>query len=97
MKCKSHVDQDDPVAYMEQEKQDFKLLTTYLNSYKNKLNITQSTGSTVFKPRPTIFTIEPKEDKEDDMALTLEQLNKHAKLEKGDLTLDYELYNKIKS
>jgi len=35
-------------------------------------------------------------DEKEDVPLTLQQLNKHAKLMEGELTLDYDLYQKIK-
>ena len=64
------------------------MLTNFLNSYKAKLligNMDQKEGAG-----------DNKEKKETNMPLTLDQLRKYQKDGAQDITLDYELYLKIK-
>lgn len=76
-------------AHRDVESQKFKMLTNFLNSYKAKLligNMDQKEGAG-----------ENKEKKETNMPLTLDQLRKNQKDGAQDITLDYDIYRKIKN
>ena len=75
-------------AHRDVESQKFKMLTNFLNSYKAKLligNLDQKEGAG-----------ENKEKKESTAPLTLNQLRKFQQEGAQDITLDYDIYLKIK-
>ena len=76
-------------AHRDVESQKFKMLTNFLNSYKAKLligNMEQKEGAG-----------DNKEKKETNMPLTLDQLRKNQRDGAQDITLDYDIYRKIKN
>ncbi len=79
---------------MDEDKKNFKLLTNFLNSYKNKLMI----GNTIIKKdfdktKAKVFTHQSKHEQ----ALPLTTAQLHEKKQEGDrdITLDYDIYQKL--